>query len=192
MARTSGDGDGGGSGSTPVTVAASLATRVGAVYPRLKKIPFNRNNSGQLTCTDNVVNLISISEGRACPVVVNATLNDSGTGIVGYKLEPEFVPQQNYVSQQDDVSLNGYESSDDTIIASLTVTPYTSGYEIVGTPTYEITEIDDSNLTVKITGTWTYNGGTYTGTTTVNLHPDISVNLFTVGSPVYAPLTTIQ
>lgn len=186
MARHPGEEDGGGSGSTATPVAASLATRVGAVYPRLKKTPFNRNNSGQVTCTDNVVNLIG--DGRTCPVVVNATLNDSGTGNVGYKLEPEFVPQQ----QQNDVPLNGYESSDDTIIASLTVTPYTSGYEIVGTPTYEITGIDESNLIVKITGTWTYNGGTYTGTTTVNLHPDISVNLFTAGSPVYAPLTTIQ
>lgn len=191
MARSSEDGGGSGSGSTATPVAASLATRVSAVYPRLKKIPFNRNNSGRVTCTDNVVNLIG--EGRACPVVVKATLNDSGTDIVGYKLEPEFVPQQNYVSQQDDVSLNGYESSDDTIIASLTVTPYTSGYEIVGTPTYEITGIDESNLIVKITGTWRYNGGTYTGVATpVSIHPDISVILFTTGSPVYAPLTTIQ
>lgn len=176
--------DEGGGGSTPVTVTATLATRVGAVYPRLKKIPFNRNNSGQVTYTNNGLQLIS--EGHTCRVVINATLNDSGTDIVGYKLEPEFVPQQN------DTPLNGYESSDDTIIASLTVTPYTSGYEIVGTPTYEITGIDESDLIVKITVTWTYNGGTYTGTLTVNIHPDISVNLFTAGLPVYAPLTTMQ
>lgn len=186
MARSSGDGiePGGGGGSTATPVAASVATRVGAVYPRLKKTPFNRNNSGQVTCADNVVNLIY--DGRTCPVVVKATLNDSGTDIVGYKLEPEFVSHQN------DTPLNGYESSDDTIIASLTLTPHTSGYQIVGTPTYEITGIDESHLIVKITGTWTYNGGTYTGTSTVNIQTNNSAHLFTTGSPVYAPLTTIQ
>ena len=186
MARTPGSEiePGGGGGSTTTPVAASVATRVGAVYPRLKKTPFNRNNSGQVTYTDNYVNLTY--EGHECHVIVNATLNDSGTGIVGYKLEPEFVPQQNYAP------LNGYESFDDTIIASLTVTPYTSGYKIVGTPTYEITGIDESDLIVKITGAWTYNGETCTGTATVNIHTGNSGNLFTAGSPVYAPLTTMQ